>query len=371
MNFTLGSSWPMYQPLSLNRVALPLRTLIGSVQKAPASAATVLYLGLQPLQSSSFAAFGLTEPVAVSVFAVLVAAIEAEPAKTSWAMTEMPRAGTRKRRHDRQRCGEPGGANPDIADRVDDLGADLRIRTGNSSRSRVPAKPSRPRSPDTPSCPISSTRDSGGAEVNPGAKRQHGALSVLYGKLIFSRGLAYFIFTKAGAGQAGRKGLAAATGRTPAVPQPGRPPSPPAAALPAGATRCGSAPDARLTGPPREHGGGHHHQQRTDVEEGGDGERAGHAVHEMLMRAGQRRARGPARRIPARGAEHGHQHGQPERPADLLGDVHHAGGGARILRPDPGQRGRGQRHHRQPHPHAEQDHRPQYAGEVRRAGRDP
>src|SRR6516162_9882455 len=140
MNFTLGSSWPMYQPLSLNRVALPLRTLIGSVQKAPASAATVLYLGLQPLQSSSFAAFGLTEPVAVSVLAVVVAAIVAEPAKPSWAITAMPRAGTRKRRHDRQRCGEPGGANPDIADRADDPGADLRMRMGNSSRSRVPAQ---------------------------------------------------------------------------------------------------------------------------------------------------------------------------------------------------------------------------------------
>src|SRR6516162_9660582 len=46
-------------------------------------------------------------------------------------------------------------------------------------------KPSRSRSPDTPLCPASSTRDSGGAEVNPGAKRQHGALSVLYVYLIF------------------------------------------------------------------------------------------------------------------------------------------------------------------------------------------
>ncbi len=42
-----------------------------------------------------------------------------------------------------------------------------------------------------------------------------------------------------------------------------------------------------------------------------------------------------ARRIPAGRAGHGHQDGQPERPADLPGGVHHAGGGARILRPDP------------------------------------
>jgi hypothetical protein len=155
MNFTLGSSWPTYQPLSANRVALPFSTLIGSVQKAPASAATVLYLGLQPLQSSSLTLFGATEPVAASVFAVVVAAIVAEPAKLSWPMTAMLRAGTRSRRHDGHRRGEPGGIKPDIADCVDDPAADLRMRMGNSSRSRVPAKPSRPGSPDTPLCPVS------------------------------------------------------------------------------------------------------------------------------------------------------------------------------------------------------------------------
>ena len=44
MNLTLGSSWPMYQLLSLNRWPLPLTTLIGSVHSAPAIFLTVPYL---------------------------------------------------------------------------------------------------------------------------------------------------------------------------------------------------------------------------------------------------------------------------------------------------------------------------------------
>jgi hypothetical protein len=41
MNFTLGSSWPTYQPLSMKRWADPLTTLIGSVQVTPAFFLTV------------------------------------------------------------------------------------------------------------------------------------------------------------------------------------------------------------------------------------------------------------------------------------------------------------------------------------------
>ena len=74
MNFTLGSSWPTYQPLSMNRVALPLMTLIGSVHRSPACSPTAWYVLLQPLQSSSLTGLGATAPVAT----VLAVAAEAD-----------------------------------------------------------------------------------------------------------------------------------------------------------------------------------------------------------------------------------------------------------------------------------------------------
>ena len=60
MNLMVGSSWPTYQPLSSNRVALPLTILIGSVQSMPAMSLTVRYALLHPLQSISPSLFGLT-----------------------------------------------------------------------------------------------------------------------------------------------------------------------------------------------------------------------------------------------------------------------------------------------------------------------
>ena len=80
MNFMLGSSWPTYQPLSLNRLALPLVTLIGSVHRSPASFRTVPYLLLQPLQSSSFTCFGAIAPLA-AVLALAAAAAGVAPAE--------------------------------------------------------------------------------------------------------------------------------------------------------------------------------------------------------------------------------------------------------------------------------------------------
>ena len=61
MNLTLGSSWPIYHPLSLNRWPLPLTTLIGSVQSAE-SFLTAAYFGLQPLQSTSLTGLGAMLP---------------------------------------------------------------------------------------------------------------------------------------------------------------------------------------------------------------------------------------------------------------------------------------------------------------------
>jgi len=44
----------------MNRLALPLTILIGSVHRLPASFLTVPYFELQPLQSSSLTGFGAT-----------------------------------------------------------------------------------------------------------------------------------------------------------------------------------------------------------------------------------------------------------------------------------------------------------------------
>ena len=117
MNFTLGSSWPTYQSLSMNRLALPLTTLIGSVHRSPASFLTVPYFALQPLQSSSLTGFGATAPVA-AVFAVVVAAVAAaEPVTLNWQMTARPIAGTSSSRHFRP----PAGGDP-RPDPVEDRG---------------------------------------------------------------------------------------------------------------------------------------------------------------------------------------------------------------------------------------------------------
>src|SRR5579862_309170 len=95
-NLTLGSSWPTYQPLSTNRLALPLVTLMGSVHSSPASLFTVPYDLLHPLQSSSLTGLGATLPVAAVVaFADVAAeAPEAAPARPNWQTTATPRATT-------------------------------------------------------------------------------------------------------------------------------------------------------------------------------------------------------------------------------------------------------------------------------------
>jgi hypothetical protein len=81
MNLTLGSSCPTYQPLSMNRLPLPLTTLIGSVHSAPASFLTVPYFLLQPLQSSSLTGLGATVPGARAALATVEApAVAAAPA---------------------------------------------------------------------------------------------------------------------------------------------------------------------------------------------------------------------------------------------------------------------------------------------------
>jgi hypothetical protein len=60
MNFTLGSSCPTYQPLSMNRDAFfPALRSTGSVHSDRMAGRTDLYFGLQPLQSTSLTAFGI------------------------------------------------------------------------------------------------------------------------------------------------------------------------------------------------------------------------------------------------------------------------------------------------------------------------
>ena len=93
-------------------MALPLRILIGSVHKAPASFAIAWYLWLQPLQSSSLAELGATAPVATEVPVLAVAAevdAPAEPVRLSWQMTAAAMAGTRSSRHLRPRAGGDSG----------------------------------------------------------------------------------------------------------------------------------------------------------------------------------------------------------------------------------------------------------------------
>src|SRR5579862_6216756 len=100
MNFVLGSSWPTYHLLSLNRVALPLRIWIGSVHRSPPSR-TLWYDLLQPLQSTSLTGFGATAPVAaVAALAPVISVVApAEPTALSCKTTARPIAGTRNSRH--------------------------------------------------------------------------------------------------------------------------------------------------------------------------------------------------------------------------------------------------------------------------------
>ena len=95
MNLTLGSSWPTYQPLSMNRAAfLPGRRSTGSVHSPRIAGRTDLYFGLQPLQSSSFTAFGAipADPPPTRV-------ADAGPARASWPMTTATAGGTSAARH--------------------------------------------------------------------------------------------------------------------------------------------------------------------------------------------------------------------------------------------------------------------------------
>src|SRR5690348_15889759 len=62
MNLTDGSSCPMYQPLSMNLVALPFFTSIGSVQSAIIVCFTDGYFALHPLQSIMLVGCGITFP---------------------------------------------------------------------------------------------------------------------------------------------------------------------------------------------------------------------------------------------------------------------------------------------------------------------
>src|SRR6202043_2047445 len=112
MNLTLGSSCPIYHPLSMNRWPCPLTYLNGSVHSPPAIFLTVWYFLLQPLQSSSLTLFGLTLCTAARGVALVVAAPLGAGARLSWAMTAAPRAGTRSRRSDRRRRRDPRSAAP-------------------------------------------------------------------------------------------------------------------------------------------------------------------------------------------------------------------------------------------------------------------
>src|SRR5215475_7200388 len=117
MNLTLGSSWPMYQPLSLNRVAFPLRTWIGSVHRS-VPCRTVPYLLLKPLQSSMFVELGFTPPAATPVPAA-AEALAVRPMTPSWATTAMPPTRTTSVRHDR-RLGWTGSNDADADPPADD-----------------------------------------------------------------------------------------------------------------------------------------------------------------------------------------------------------------------------------------------------------
>ena len=100
MNFTLGSSCPTYQPLSMNRAAFfPGLRSTGSVHSDRMAGRTDLYFGLQPLQSTSLTAFGsmpadaaLPRPGAEwpprCPWVLLAPVADAGPLSTSWqAMT--------------------------------------------------------------------------------------------------------------------------------------------------------------------------------------------------------------------------------------------------------------------------------------------
>ncbi len=95
-------------------------------------------------------------------------------------------------------------------------------------------------------------------------------------------------------------------------------------------------------------------------------------MSEDLVRAchrAQARHRMPRGRLAGR-AEDGDEDRESERPADLLGHVDHAGRRAGVLRPHPGQRGHGQRHERDAHSGAEQQHRAENALDVAGPRRD-
>jgi hypothetical protein len=100
MNFTLGSSCPTYQPLSMNRAAFfPGLRSTGSVHSDRIAGRTDLYFGLQPLQSTSLTAFGIIPADAAlprpgaefpprSPRVLLAPVADAGPVRVSWqAMT--------------------------------------------------------------------------------------------------------------------------------------------------------------------------------------------------------------------------------------------------------------------------------------------
>jgi len=114
-------------------------------------------------------------------------------------------------------------------------------------------------------------------------------------------------------------------------------------------------------------------QQAAHVEDGGEAERRRDAVGDHVLGLG---VRGQARqrvtgRVPDRGAVHGHEHAEAQRPAGQLEHVHQAGGGPGVRRGHAGQRRGGQRHEHQAHPQAEQQHRAEDARPVGGGGRHP
>ena len=104
---------------------------------------------------------------------------------------------------------------------------------------------------------------------------------------------------------------------------------------------------------------GRDQHQDDHVEDRREPERDGHAVREDLVLEGGRGQAGHRvrQRVPCGGAEHGDQYRQAQRPADLLHDVDHAGGGAGVLGAHAHQRDRRQRHEDDAHADAEQQHR--------------
>src|SRR5579864_1754991 len=89
MNFTEGSSWPTYQPLSMKREAWPFWLMVmGSVHNSFMAGRIDLYLALQPLQSRLFTLLGATLSAVAACAADAIGPVKAlTAASTATKMT--------------------------------------------------------------------------------------------------------------------------------------------------------------------------------------------------------------------------------------------------------------------------------------------